>query len=195
MLFTLHLTNPYFHSSATPTLDFPRRPPSCSSLGSAAYNQRLQPSPAALITPSTVSDISTAIKCASAASVPVSAKSGGHSYASYGLGGVEEEALIIELSNFKNITLEQNGNVKVGAGNRLGDVALALNEMGRGLPHGTCPYVGIGGHASYGGYGYASRMWGLTVDTITAFDAVLANGTVVEKVSSNSEPDLYWVSF
>lgn len=37
-------------------------------------------------------------------------------------------------------------------------------------------------------------MWGLTVDTITGFDAVLANGTVVEKVTKDSEPDLYWVS-
>lgn len=162
-------------------------------LGLAAYNQRLQPSPAALVTPSTVSDISSAIKCASAAGVPVSAKSGGHSYASYGLGGIEEEALIIELSNFKKITVEEDGIAKIGAGNRLGDVALALNEKGRGLPHGTCPYVGIGGHASYGGYGYASRMWGLTVDTITGFDAVLANGTVVENITKGSEPDLYWV--
>ncbi|ORY83557.1 glucooligosaccharide oxidase [Leucosporidium creatinivorum] len=159
---------------------------------SAAYNQRLQPSPAALVTPSTISDISSAIKCASAAGVPISAKSGGHSYASYGLGGVEEEALIIELSNFKNITVDDDGTAKIGAGNRLGDVALALNEKGRGLPHGTCPYVGIGGHASYGGYGYASRMWGLTVDTVIGFDAVLANGTVVENVTKDSEPDLYW---
>ena len=35
----------------------------------------------------------------------------------------------------------------IGPGNRLGDVALALNNAGRALPHGVCPYVGIGGHS------------------------------------------------
>lgn len=126
----------------------------------------------------------------------MAAKSGGHSYASYGLGGVEEEALIIELSSFRTVSVadDEDRTAKVGAGMRLGDVAIALNEKGRGLPHGTCPYVGIGGHGSLGGFGFASRMWGLTVDTITAFDAVLANGTVVEKVTAESEPDLFWVS-
>ena len=38
-------------------------------------------------------------------------------------------------------------NAKIGPGNRLGDVALGLNNAGRALPHGVCPYVGIGGHS------------------------------------------------
>lgn len=35
----------------------------------------------------------------------------------------------------------------IETGYRLGDIALALNEYGRALPHGRCTYVGIGGHA------------------------------------------------
>ena len=35
----------------------------------------------------------------------------------------------------------------IGPGNRLGDVALSLNDAGRALPHGVCPYIGIGGHS------------------------------------------------
>ena len=31
-------------------------------------------------------------------------------------------------------------------GVRLGSVALALNDNGRAMPHGVCPYVGVGGH-------------------------------------------------
>lgn len=37
----------------------------------------------------------------------------------------------------------------VGAGVRIGNMALALYKQGkRALPHGTCPGVGIGGHAT-----------------------------------------------
>ena len=35
----------------------------------------------------------------------------------------------------------------IGPGNRLWDVALGLNNAGRALPHGTCPYVGFGGQS------------------------------------------------
>lgn len=39
------------------------------------------------------------------------------------------------------------GLATLQTGLRLGDLALALNAEGRALPHGTCPYVGLGGHA------------------------------------------------
>lgn len=117
----------------------------------AAYNQRLQPTPAAFIQPQNASEVSSAIKCASDAGVPVSARSGGHSYASFAFGGVDQHVLTIDLANFKDITIDELNIAKVGSGNKLGDVALKLNEKNRGMPHGVCPWVGVGGHASYGG--------------------------------------------
>jgi hypothetical protein len=59
------------------------------------------------------------------------------------------------------------------------------------LPHGTCPGVGVGGHATHGGYGYAGRAWGLALDTIVALDVVLANGTLIH-ATSTAYPDVYW---
>jgi len=79
----------------------------------------------------------------------------------------------------------------IETGNRLGDIALALNDYGFAMPHGTCPYVGLGGHASYGGYGFTSRMWGLTLDNILSINLVLANGTIA-KASKHVNPDLFW---
>ena len=82
----------------------------------------------------------------------VNARSGGHSYAGYGLGGADGH-VIVDLSNLKHINVDvSTGVAVVGAGSRLGDIALALfNQAGRAIPHGTCPLVGIGGHASFGG--------------------------------------------
>ncbi|GAA5930349.1 hypothetical protein JCM1841_005882 [Sporobolomyces salmonicolor] len=158
---------------------------------SAAYNQRIQPKPAALVYPSTPSQISSALLCAAKTNTSVSARGGGHSYASYGLGGADG-ALVIDLSGFQNVTVSEEGVASIGAGQRLGDVALALNEQGWALSHGTCPFVGIGGHASYGGFGFAARMWGLTLDAVAAYDVVLANGTILTNVTRTSSEDLFW---
>lgn len=82
----------------------------------------------------------------------MNARSGGHSYAAYGLGGADGH-LIVDLSNIKDIHVDNSTGVAVvGAGNRLGDVATALfDQAGRAIPHGLCPLVGLGGHAAFGG--------------------------------------------
>lgn len=94
----------------------------------------MQPTPAAFIKPRTPAEISAAVKCASDAGVAVAARSGGHSYASYAFGGVDQQVLTIDLGNFKDISFDAQMVAKIGTGNRLGDVALALNNQGRGLP-------------------------------------------------------------
>jgi len=79
----------------------------------------------------------------------VVARSGGHSYIANGLGG-KDGLLVVDMSNFKTVSVDLSTNVAtIGPGNRLGDVALALSNNGRAMPHGTCPYVGIGGHSGW----------------------------------------------
>jgi len=80
-----------------------------------------------------------------------------------GLGG-KDGALVVDLRNLGQVTVDPStGNAVIESGNRLGDISLALGNASRALPHGICPYVGIGGHASHGGFGFTSRMWGLTL--------------------------------
>ena len=103
--------------------------------------------------------------------------------------------MVIDLENFQSITLDANGIAAVGGGVRLGNLALGIynnNNAKRALPHGTCPGVGLGGHSTHGGYGYSSRAWGLALDTITAMDVTLANGSTVH-TTSTSYPDIYYV--
>ena len=125
-------------------------------------------------------------------------------------------SIVIDLSNFKQISVDSNTYIAtIGPGNRLGDIALGLNNEGRALPHGSCPYVGVGGHIGrainqyiklvyfylfiysfmkgHGGFGITSRKWGLALDTVVGLDVVLANGTIA-KVSQDNYPDLFFVS-
>lgn len=155
------------------------------------YNLRLAYTPAVIVVPTTTQHIIDAVLCAGANNVKVQAKSGGHSYASYSSGG-QNGSMVIDLESFQAITVDANGVASVGGGVRLGDMALAIyNNTHRALPHGTCPGVGIGGHASHGGFGYSSRAWGLTLDTIIGLDVVLANGTFI-CATSTVYPDIFY---
>ena len=159
------------------------------------FNLRLPYTPAVVVLPTTTQHVSDAVVCAGKNDVKVQAKSGGHSYASFSSGG-QSGSMIIDLRNFQDISLDANGIAKVGAGVRLGNLALGIynnNNAKRALPHGTCPGVGLGGHATHGGFGYSSRHWGLTLDAITAMDVTLANGSTIHTTSS-AYPDIYYAS-
>ncbi|EPS97926.1 hypothetical protein FOMPIDRAFT_142343 [Fomitopsis schrenkii] len=159
---------------------------------SRAFNMRLDFEPLAVAFPNSTEEVADLVKVGAQLGVPVNARSGGHSYAAYGLGGADGH-LIVDLSNIKDIHVDNSTGVAVvGAGNRLGDVATALfDQAGRAIPHGLCPLVGLGGHAAFGGYGFTSRQWGLTLDNVIGATVVLADGTIVN-ASSTEQPDLFW---
>ena len=155
------------------------------------FNLRLQYIPAVIVLPTSKQDVSNAVTCAVQNNIKVQAKSGGHSYASFSSGG-QDGSMVIDLENFQEISVDASGIAQIGGGVRLGDMALGIyNQSQRALPHGTCPGVGIGGHASHGGFGYDSRLWGLTLDTIVGLDVVLANGSLTHTTQA-AYPDIYY---
>ncbi|TAQ88941.1 hypothetical protein B7494_g2713 [Chlorociboria aeruginascens] len=152
---------------------------------STPYNLRLVYQPAIITLPTTADQVSDSVTCAAQANLKVQPKGGGHSYASFSSGG-QNGSLIVDMENFNTIDVDQSSGV------RLGNLALALYSQGqRALPHGSCPGVGVGGHATHGGYGYDSRLWGLTLDTIVALDVVLANGSQIH-TTATSYPDIFY---
>ncbi|KAJ7794542.1 glucooligosaccharide oxidase [Mycena olivaceomarginata] len=157
---------------------------------SKAFNERYTFSPIAVAFPTSVAQVSAAVAAGAAQNLEVVARSGGHSYIANGLGG-RNGALVVDMSKLKAITVRPANNTAIiETGNRLGDVALALNAKGRAMPHGTCSYH-LMAAAGYGGFGFTSRAWGLTLDTVKSATVVLANGTVVQ-TSSNANPDLFF---
>ncbi|EGG11251.1 uncharacterized protein MELLADRAFT_102646 [Melampsora larici-populina 98AG31] len=157
-----------------------------------AYNKRFTYTPAAIILPRNKEDVSNAVQISVAEKLPICARSGGHSYTAYAFCG-RDGALVIDLVRLKTMELEaSSGIANIGTGNRVGEMAVELYDKGkRALPHATCPGVGIGGTASFGGFGYSSRMWGLTLDNIIGHEVVLSNGTILE-TSEKQNPDLFW---
>lgn len=66
-----------------------------------------------------------------------------------GLGG-EDGALVIDLFKLQDFSMDTNTwRATIGGGTKLSDLTQRLHDNGkRAISHGTCPGVGIGGHAT-----------------------------------------------
>jgi hypothetical protein len=121
-------------------------------------------------------------------------RSGGHCYEDFVVnnpGGV-----ILDLSLLNQAWLPGDGNsYRISPGMMLGEVYLNLyKRYGLTIPAGSCYSVGAGGHISGGGFGVLSRLYGLTVDWLSAAEilTVDAQGKVeARRVHKASEPDLF----
>ncbi|KAK4561229.1 hypothetical protein LTR86_004546 [Recurvomyces mirabilis] len=156
------------------------------------YNARLPYAPVAVAVPTTIAQVQASVNCGRSAAIKTNPKCRGHSYASLGLGG-DDGHFIIQLDNIYNVTLDTTTNIAtIQAGARLGHVANSLWTQGkRAISAGTCPGVGVSGHAIHGGYGMSSHKHGLAVDAKAARTVVLANGTITN-CSATQNSDLFW---
>ncbi|KAJ7460832.1 hypothetical protein FB451DRAFT_1044988 [Mycena latifolia] len=158
------------------------------------YNTHIPVTPAAVTRPTTSEEVSKIVQCAVASAVKVQARSGGHSYANYGIGG-EDSAVVVDMVNFQQFNMDtETWQATVGSGTLLADVTTRLHDAGgRAIAHGTCPQVGLGGHATIGGLGPVSRQWGAALDHILEVEIVLANGTIT-RASATQNPDVLFAA-
>ena len=80
--------------------------------------------------------------------------------------------------------------IHVGAGARIMEVVKTVAKQNYAFASGTCGTVGMG-LALGSGFGFLSRRYGLTIDTLVGVRVILADGQVVE-ASETSHPDLFW---
>jgi hypothetical protein len=93
----------------------------------------------------------------------------------------------------KVVVDQKTWRATIGPGTRLKGVNECLLKQGkRTFPHGICLQVGMGGHATVGGQGSLSRMYGLTIDQVVEMEVVIADGSIV-RASATENPDLFWV--
>lgn len=154
------------------------------------YNERYDGRrPQAVIEPLNPRDVQAVVRWANRFGVRIVAKSGGHSYAGY---STLSNGVVVDLTRIRGVrTRANNTRATVGAGAQLLDVYAALSKRGVTVPAGSCPSVGVGGHALGGGMGLAGRNFGLLSDNIVALTIVTADGRI-RRVDRNDDEDLYW---
>jgi FAD/FMN-containing dehydrogenase len=128
---------------------------------------------------------------------PFSLRGGGHDVLAYSLssGVVFDLRRRNKVEFISDLTPCEKGGldyrlVKVGAGARIMDVVTAVSQKGYAFASGTCGTVGMS-LALGSGFGFLSRRYGLTIDTLEAVQIILANGQVIT-ASERDNHDLFW---
>jgi FAD/FMN-containing dehydrogenase len=81
--------------------------------------------------------------------------------------------------------------VKVAPGATLADVDQATQQNGLVVPTGINSTTGIAGLTLGGGFGWTTRKFGLTIDSLIAVTIVTAAGDIL-KANAQENPDLFW---
>jgi FAD/FMN-containing dehydrogenase len=152
----------------------------------AGFNKRIHHLPKYIAVCKTEKGIQHAVAQARSEHLKIAVKSGGHSFEGF---SSNDGGMVINLSLLKKITWLEDDKVVVAPGCLLQEIQDAFFAKGRLLPAGSCGSVGIAGLTLGGGYGFFSREYGLTCDSL--LDVVVIDGKG-DRHSSEREPDLLW---
>jgi FAD/FMN-containing dehydrogenase len=141
--------------------------------------------PPAVVQARDATDVRAVVRWAERYDVPLVARSGGHGYNG---DSTSATAVVVDLDALDRISVSR-GRATIGPGARLLPVYTALAAKGVTIPGGSCPTVGLGGLVLGGGMGLASRAFGLTLDRVTSFDVVTADG---RRRRVEEDDDLFW---
>jgi FAD/FMN-containing dehydrogenase len=136
-----------------------------------------------------VADVVACVDFAREHGVLLSIRSGGHNIAGLALA---DGALTIDTSLMRGVHVDVAGRrAHAQAGCVLGDVDRETQLHGLAAVLGFVSNTGIAGLTVGGGFGYLTRRFGWTSDTVKSFEIVTAAGRVV-RTDEAHEPDLFW---
>ncbi|HTN18443.1 MAG TPA: FAD-binding oxidoreductase [Chitinophagaceae bacterium] len=151
-----------------------------------AFNKRIQHLPKYIAVCKTEKGVQFAIQKAAAEHLKVAVKSGGHSFEGF---SSNDGGMVVNVSLMKQIRLVGDNEVEIQPGCLLQDIQAYLFPKKKLLPSGSCGTVGIAGLTLGGGYGFFSRKFGLTCDSLQQLRLVDAAGTIRD---SKDDEALLW---
>ena len=155
------------------------------SIWNAMFDRR----PAAIAQPLGVADVIEAIRFAREHGLPIAVKGGGHNIA--GLA-VADDCLLLDMSRMRGVVVDATERTAVAqVGCLLGDLDRETQVHGLATGLGFVSHTGIAGLTLGGGFGYLTRRFGWTSDTVLDMNVVTARGDVV-RASERENPDLFW---
>ncbi|WP_276483124.1 FAD-dependent oxidoreductase [Paraflavitalea pollutisoli] len=162
----------------------------------AICNARFDLKPCAIAFCQTEEHIAFCLRYAASNGVAIRIRSGGHHHE--GMSSAND-AMVIDVSKMNGpIRFLPDHTAWIPAGKQLGDdrmpgtVYQEVTAAGLIFPGGTCESVHIGGLLPGGGWGFSSRMYGLTCDCLVEAIVVLPNGQTVSATAHNEYSDLFW---
>jgi FAD/FMN-containing dehydrogenase len=153
----------------------------------AAWNLVIDQRPTVVVAPQSAAEVSAAVRWAAAQGLGVKVQATGHGASRSGDG-----AMLILTRNLNELRVDAAAQTAwVGAGLKWGPVLAKAQEVGLAPLLGSSPGVGAVGYTLGGGMGWLARKYGLSVDSVNAFEVVLADGRIV-RASATENTDLFW---
>jgi FAD/FMN-containing dehydrogenase len=153
------------------------------------WNGVIKRRPAVVVSCATSADVAAGLAFAQVHGLEVSVRGGGHNYAGHAL---TEGGLMIDLTPMKSVAVDAPARrVVCGGGTTWGELDAATQEHGLAVPGGFISSTGVAGLSLGGGFGWLSRLAGLTSDNLVAAEVVTADGRVLRATSAENE-DLFW---
>src|SRR5574341_2153649 len=153
------------------------------------WNAMIDRRPALFARCSGTADVMAAVAFARRHKVRLAVRGGGHNIAGNALcdGGI-----VIGVSAMRSVRVDAKARrAVVGAGATLADVDHETQAFGLATPLGINSTTGVAGLTLGGGFGWLSRLHGLTADNLLSADVVTADGTPV-RACAREKPDLFW---
>jgi len=155
----------------------------------AVWNGMVDRRPALVVRCSGVADVLLGIELARERDLVVSVRGAGHHIAGR---SVCDGGLVIDLSRMRSVRVDPGSRTaRVGPGATLGDVDHETQAFGLATPLGINSTTGIAGLTLGGGFGWLTRLLGMTADNLVAADVVTADGQLLH-TSEREQPDLLW---
>jgi FAD/FMN-containing dehydrogenase len=155
----------------------------------SVWNAMIDRRPAAIVRCLGAADIVAALAFARERDLRISIKAGGHNIS--GLA-VCDGGLTLDLSPMRGVWVDPRGRrARAQAGCLLGDVDRETQQHGLAAVLGFVSNTGIAGLTLGGGFGYLTRRFGWTCDTVRSMDVVTADGRQVT-ASASEHADLFW---
>ncbi|UZF92490.1 FAD-binding oxidoreductase [Bosea sp. NBC_00550] len=155
----------------------------------AIWNGMVDRRPGLIIRCMAAADVVSAVRFARDNGLLVSVRGGGHGIAG---NAVCDGGLMIDLSQMKSVRVDAaSERAWVEPGALLADVDRETQAAGFIVPTGINSTTGIAGLTLGGGFGWITRKFGLTLDSLVSVEVVTADGEL-RRVSEAQDPDLFW---
>ncbi len=136
-----------------------------------------------------VEDVQRAVRAASAADVLTAVRCGGHSLAGF---STCDDGLVIDLSRMRQASVDpQARKARFAGGCLLGSIDAATQQHGLVFPSGVVSHTGASGLVLGGGFGWLTRLHGLSCDNVEGFTLVTTDDSIVH-ASGKENADLFW---
>ncbi len=153
------------------------------------WNGMIDKRPAAIVEAAGVADVMATVEFARVSGLPLAVRGGGHNVTGNAVchGGV-----VLDLGRMRSVHVDpirRTARVEGGATWREYDRETQVH--GLASPGGLVSSTGVGGLTLGGGFGYLSRLHGLSSDNLVSVDVVTADGRLLI-TSAEEHADLFW---